>query len=262
MKPITDLTDMLAEEVLGDMAEAFFGARVEIDEKLELFEEYRKALEGKARMVSSAAGFFNFLLLDKRAAGEFFAMLKKDPGVLTGKEGFSKSDLPGKMPTALTVKGQFAKLFAFGYEALQKRCTEYVSGEHSDGFTASEDVKVPVSYEMLKHMSELINRKIKTVNERSAICTLQYTRQFDPEKIEKEKITGGGFSDAGCDNLEKNMKFEPIKFDSFDIEIFPELPRPEDVKNEVANFAKDLFSRKTSEAKKATDEIRSMYLSS
>ncbi len=258
MKPIDDLPDILAEEVLGDMAESFFGARVEIDEKLELFEEYRKALESKGRMVSSAAGFFNFLLLDKRAASEFFAMLKKDPGSLTENKGFSKNELPERMPTALTAKGLFVKLFLLGYEALRKRCAEYVSGEHVDGFSESPEVKVPVSYEMLKHMSELINEKIRMVNERSAICTLQYTRQFDPEKLEKEKITGGCFSDAGCDNLEKNLKFTPIKFDSLEIETYPELPQLEGVKKEVENFAGNLFSRKTSEAKKAIGEIKTM----
>ena len=47
MKVIEDLSDMLIEEVLSDMAGDFFGARVEVDSILALFKEYAGDLSKK-----------------------------------------------------------------------------------------------------------------------------------------------------------------------------------------------------------------------
>ena len=259
MKPIDDLTDLFAEEVLGEMAESFFGSRVEIDHKMELFDQYREELKKKGEMVFSHAGFLNFLLLDKKSAADFYAALNVEPGELAEKERFPDHILPEKMPWALTLtaKGEYVKLVQFAYKALRDMCADYMRGRLLASTAADLEEEVPVTYEMIKCMGEMINEKIKKVNERSTICTLQYTRQFNPENIEKEKFTGGGFAEHGCDNLDKNLKFKPIDFDSLGIPVFPDLPAPDSVKEKVSQFAKKLYSRNSSKAKKAVAEIKS-----
>ena len=258
MKPIDDLTDRLAEEVLGDMAESFFGSRVEIDHKMELFEKYRGELKQKAEIVFSHAGLLNFLLLDKKTAADFYAALNVETGELAEKDGFPDHILPDKIPMSLTltVKGEYVKLVQFAYAALRDSCADYMRGRLSASVASDPDEEPPVTYQMLKFMGGMINEKIKKVNERSAICALQYTRQFDPEHMEKEKITGGSFAEHGCDRLEKNLKFKPIRFESLGIPVFPDLPAPDSVKDKTSQFAKKLYSRKTPEAKKAVAEIK------
>jgi len=66
MKPPSDLGDMLVEEVMYDMAETFFGSRVEIDEMLELFEKYVEELKIKSEGVSHRAVLLNTLLIDAK----------------------------------------------------------------------------------------------------------------------------------------------------------------------------------------------------
>ncbi len=258
MKPIDDLTDRLAEEVLGDMAESFFGSRVEIDHKMELFEKYRGELKKKAEIVFSHAGLLNFLLLDKKSAADFYAALNVESGELAKNQGFPDHILPEKMTLSLTLtaKGEYVKLVQFAYQALRESCDDYMRGRLNASVAIDPEEAPPVTYQMLKFMGEMINEKIKKVNERSTICTLQYTRQFDPDHMEKEKITGGSFAEHGCDRLDRNLKFKPIRFESLDVPVFPDLPAPDSVKDKTSQFAKKLYSRKTPEAKKAVAEIK------
>jgi hypothetical protein len=261
MKPPSDLSDMLVEEVMCDMAENFFGSRVEIDDMLELFEEYVEELKKKSEGVSLRAGLLNSLLIDSKTVAEFYSHLKVDSQSLSGKNTYSDKVLPEKLPISITEKGEYTKLFLFAYESLQKACREYARGNNFMGYDyededEGDEEKQPVNYALLVNMSQVINEKIQKVNERSTICTLQYTRQFKPDTIEKEHIVGTGFSEIGCDDLEKNMKFKPLKFDSYKIEKYPELPKVDNVKSDITAFAKKVFSTKTTAAKKILSDIR------
>jgi hypothetical protein len=258
MKPPNDLSDALVEEVMCDMAENFFGSRVEIDDMLELFEEYVVELKKNAEGVSLRAGLLNSLLIDSKTIAQFYSNLKVDPQNLTDKNTYSEKVLPDKLPISITEKGEFTKLFLFAYESLQKACREYARDNNFTCYNndSEDEEKQSVNYALLLNMSQVINEKIKKVNERSTICTLQYTRQFKPETIEKEHIAGTGLSDIGCDNLERNMKFKPLDFDSYNVEKYPELPKVDTVKSDITAFAKKVFSTKTTAAKKILSDIR------
>jgi hypothetical protein len=252
MKPSNDLSDMLVEEVMCDMAETFFGSRVEIDEMLELFEEYVEELKKKSEGVSLRAGLLNNLLINSKTITEFYSLLNLNPENLMKKNTYSEKILPGKMPISLTDKSEFTKLFLFAYESLQKACDDYVH----DKFLEEDDENQSVNYVLLVNMSRVINEKIKKVNERSTVCTLQYARQFKTETIEKEHVVGTGFSENGCDGIDRNMKFKPLKFDSYKIEKYPELPKTETVKSNITTFAKKVFTDNTVAAKKVLSDIR------
>jgi hypothetical protein len=252
MKPSNDLSDMLVEEVMYDMAETFFGSRVEIDEMLELFEEFVEELKQKSEGVSLRAGLLNKLLIDSNTITKFYSHLNIDPENLLKKSTYSEKVLPAKMPISITVKSEFTKLFLFAYESLQKACGDYVHGSLPE----DDDEKQSVNYALLVNMSRVINEKIKKVNERSTVCTLQYARQFKTETIEKEQVVGTGFLENGCDGIDRNMKFKPLKFDSYKIEKYPELPKTETVKSTITAFAKKVFSDNTVAAKKVLSDIR------
>jgi hypothetical protein len=257
MKPSNDLSDMLVEEVMCDMAETFFGSRVEIDEMLEIFEEYVEELKQKSEGVSLRAGLLNKLLIDSKTITEFYSYLNIDPENLLKKSTYSEKVLPAKMPISITDKSEFTKLFLFAYESLQKACSDYA---HGNGLTGTDneddDQKQLVNYALLVNMSRVINEKIKIVNERSTVYTLQYARQFKTEVTEKEHVVGTGFSENGCDGIDRNMKFKPLKFDSYKIEKYPELPKTETVKSNITAFAKKVFTANAVAAKKVLSDIR------
>ena len=256
MKTPSDLSDMLVEEVMYDMAETFFGSRVEIDEMLEIFEEYVGMLKKKSKGVSLRAGLLNTLLIDAKTVSEFYSLLKVDYRNFKDKNTYSYDVLPHRMPASITEKGEFTKLFLYAYESLQKSCREYARGNNFMGIDKEDDEKHSVNYALIENMSRMINEKIKKVNERSPICTLQYTRQFKPETVEKECIVGGGFSDIGCDHLDREMKFKPLKLESYKIDKYPEIPKLDTVKADITAFAKKVFSTKTVDVKKVLSEIR------
>ncbi len=257
MKSFDDLSDMLAEEVLGDMAGSFFGARVEIDEMIELFEEFVEALREKSEQVSKKAGLLNTLLIDLSTAEKFYSRLKVDPGNLPEKKAYSKEVLPEKWPFGFTEKSVFTKLFLFAYECTQKACRDYVRGGKAASDSKKEDLKSSVNYTMLVNMCRIINEKIKEVNKRSAVCTLQYTRQLKPEILEKEYITGGGLAEPGCEDLDHKMEFRPLDFESYNLDQYPELPKLDQVKSDITFFAKQLYTSRNSSAKKILSDIRS-----
>jgi hypothetical protein len=253
MKPSNDLGDILVEEVMCDMAETFFGSRVEIDDMLELFEEYVEELKKKNEGVSLRAGLLNTLLIDSKTMREFYSYLNLDPENLLKKSSYSVKVLPEKIPISITDKSEFTKLFLFAYESLQKACSDYAH----DDILEEDDKDQQVNYALLVNMSRVINEKIKKVNERSTVCTLQYARQFKTETIEKEHVVGAGFSKNGCDGIDRNMKFKPLKFDSYKIEKYPELPKVETVKSNITAFAKKVFTANPIAAKKVLSDIRS-----
>jgi hypothetical protein len=183
---------------------------------------------------------------------QFYSYLNVDPENLLEKSIYSEKVLPEKIPISITDKSEFTKLFLSAYEALQKACSDYVH----DHILEEDDKNQPVNYALLANMSRVINEKIKKVNERSTVCTLQYARQFKTENIEKENVVGTGFTGNGCDGIDRNMKFKPLKFDSYKIEKYPELPKVETVKSNITAFAKKVFTDNTVAAKKVLSDIR------
>jgi hypothetical protein len=52
---------------------------------------------------------------------------------------------------------------------------------------------------------------------------LQFAKRLDPERMEKEKMTGTAGSAAA--SLDKKLRFEKIDLHSLGLKIFPDLPR-------------------------------------
>lgn len=256
MNSIDDLGDMLAEEVLSEMACTFFGSRVEVDEMVELFEQYAEELKQKSEEVSLKAGLLNILLIDSNTINEFYGKLGVKPEDLLDKKTYTKDVLPQKMPFGLTEKSKYIKLILIAYDSLQKACNTYVRGNDIMGYEKEDDKKVSINYTLLMNMSKMINEKIKQVNEKSPVCTLSYTRQLQPEKIEKENIAGTQFSELGCDDLDQKMKIKPLDFESYDIDKYPELPKVDNVKSDITDFGKKVYTEKTSSVEKVISDIK------
>ncbi len=249
-----NFSDMLAEEVLSDMASAFFGSRVKVDDMLELFNESVEKLKQEQKKIESRASLLTFLLIKKDIADRFYRSIDVSPEWLLEEPECTAELLPNKQLSALTDKGAYAKYLFWAYEKIEDAITKYLTG--SQKTYPSDNEKSELNYQTIKHMSEIINEQIKKVNERSTIGTLQCTRGFNPQALEKEKITGAGFSDYGYGKLDQSMKFKPINFDSLNLKRFPKLPEPKSVKSEITSFAKKVYSDYTNHAKKVISQIK------
>lgn len=249
-----DFTDMLAEEVLTDMAGSFFGSRVKVDEMIELFDQLVQTLKQKQEKIESIAGLITFLFFNKDIAKRFYRLIDVSPELLLEEPSCDPELLPEKQLSALTGKGKYTKYLFWGYETLEDAITNYLEGSPKP--YPDERDKTEPTYKKIKHMSKIINEQIRKVNERSAIGALRYTREFNPESLEKERITGGSFADIDSSNkLDRNMRFEPIDFDSLNLKKYPKLPEFKSIKSNITSFGKKIYSENTGKAKEVISEI-------
>lgn len=249
-----DFSDMLAEEVLTDMASAFFGSRVKVDEMLEVFDQSVEKLKQKQKEVEFRAGFLTFLFIKKDIADRFYRSINVSPELLLEEPKCTPEVLPDKQLSALTSKGEYIKYLLWAYESIKDAITKYLLGSQKPCPADNDDFEP--NYKKIKHMSEIINEQIRKINKRSTLGTLQCTRGFNPGALEKEKITGGSFSDYGGNKLDQKMKFKPIDFDSLNLKKFPNLPEPKSVKSKITSFGKKVYSDNTDGAKKIISQIK------
>lgn len=256
MKPQDDFGDLLVEEVLTELADTFFGARVELEKMIEIFYDNLQELTEIGNSVLMKAGFLNFLFAEEKVSCDFFETLgvKNPEPFLRGQLG--ETALPSKVPFALSVKGEFTKLVSWGYEQLHQACKQYVRGAPADDSKNSGNETINPGYNLIRNMCDLINREVKKVNEMSPNCVLQFSRKFNTDQLEKEKVTGSGYSSFGHQGLDQKMCFKPIPFNSLPVINFPELPPPPQVESAISAFCRQKYPMHKYLFQKRVEEIK------
>ena len=102
-----DLNESLMDEVLGDMADNFFGRRKGIDDMRDLLDRYADSCREKAESAIRRAACFNALLPDPAGGAverfyERIGVRGAEPLINAGAE---IDTLPDRMPFALTRSG-------------------------------------------------------------------------------------------------------------------------------------------------------------
>ncbi len=227
-----DFNDSLVEEALTDMANNFFGVRIELENMIELVHSFTETLREKETEVAARAGFLNYLLLNWQTADDFYKSVNIDCSENLLNSKLSDKTLPVTLPFALTARGEYIKLVLMAYEALQKVCDEYNNGKDSDYSEDKESGNMPVYYKMIVNMCNLVNDKVKSVNNHMAPKdALRYVKNFNPELMGKERIIGGiAFGES---SLNQKLAFQPIGFNSLKLKKYPELPVLHRVSSEI-----------------------------
>ncbi|MCP4351607.1 MAG: hypothetical protein GY795_39585 [Desulfobacterales bacterium] len=250
-----DFNDSLVEETLTDMANNFFGTRIELENMIELFHSFAEALRKKETEVGARTGLLNYLLLNRQTTDDFYKSLSIEcpENLLNSK--LSDNTIIRSFPVALTAKGEYIKLVLMAYEGLQKICDEYNNGNDSDYSDDNESDNIPVYYKMIVNMCSLVNDKVKSVNNHMAPGdALRYVKSFNPELIGKERIIGGvGF---GGNSLNQKLAFQPIDFNSLDLKKYPELPVLHKVSSEITLLCKKLYSENKRNIKKQVSDLK------
>ncbi len=243
MDSFEDFNRSLTEEVLNDMAESFFGARKQVDNFTDLLEHLAEKCREKGREVASAAGFLNYLLLDRKGTETFYRELSveaeaAEPLIATEP---SKSSLPNPPPSAFTRKGRFIQMVEAVYSQLYANTDEYLHGRADVDPSDKSLESIPASYGLIKNMVMLINEEIRKVNKNMEPGeVMRFVRGFDPETRGKGRITGGLFSDYS-QGMNQRLAYQPIEFESFELTPYPELPKPEKVQSSLRSFCKSYY---------------------
>ncbi|MBW2100077.1 MAG: hypothetical protein JRG68_04815 [Deltaproteobacteria bacterium] len=249
-----NFSDSMAEEVLTDMADTFFGARKELENTIKAFQSLAETLREKETEVDAGAGFLNHLLLYGKAGTDFYTSIKVDtPSTLLESKIPDRTLLP-KVPFAITSKGKFIKLVLRAYDTLQKVCNEYINGKY---YTDPEEKvkRLTVHYKQLIIMCKIINEDIQTINRNlTPACVLEFAKGLDYETREKERITGGTLDAYAC-SIQEKLEYKPIDFDSLHLKKYPKLPKKETVISEIKSFCRNLYNKNKADIDKLISDL-------
>ena len=253
-----DFAEPLLEEVLSGMAENFFGTRRHLEDTKDLFFSFVETLREMEKNIAEKAGFLNYLLLDEKNAEDFYELIHTDYSYALFKDTFSDKVIPGELPFAFTIKGEFIQFVCRAYDALQKTCDEYNNGR-DDNYKDPEDAKkISVNYNLIRNMCDLVNKEADKINNyMSPLMVLHCVKKFDPETIDKENITGSLFHGAYHSGLDKALCYEPIDFDSLHLKKYPELPKCRDISEELTLFCKKIYAEKKDEIRNRITDLKS-----
>ena len=250
-----DFIDPLVEEILTDVAGSFFETRRQLDEKIDLFHSYAQALRRKETEVRDPAALLNHLLLRGHQAPAFYEMLNVEGTLLSAAGAVVPQNVRLCMPFAIGFCTRFVKLVCNAYDALQKSCAVYLHGRPEADMTANPD-PTKVYYDLVLEMHRLVNQEINRVNASiSPSCALQFAKRLNPQMVQKEKVTGGGASDAR--SLDEKLCYTPIDLEALSLKKYPELPEIGTVLPEIKRFCEILCKAHGGKIKEEMADLKS-----
>lgn len=241
MSHIKDFADQLQHDVVSDMAEAYFGARKNLEDMITAFDMMVKEFRPMVGKLSVAASTLHFLLLDTKTARDFYISLDIMPSCIPFSHSTSASGLDS-VPFAFTRKGKYTQCVAEAYRRFQSVSDEYLNGKYFNDPDMPGRKRLTVHYLRLRALAEHINAEIHKVNEEmSTTGILRQIKGMDPEQAQRERIMGDVCLMEGCE-LDKTMCFTPLNFDSLELPVVQDLPRLQEVKDAIKDFCGQLYS--------------------
>lgn len=254
-----DFADSLANEVLTEMADNFFGSRKHLEGSINIFHKYVKALKEKEQDINNSLSLLNFMLTGPEILRDFLKAVDLNPEIFIIQEKIPKH-VPVYIPFALTQKGVFTKLVSEAYSSFQSACDSYISGKRPDYMQDKKLEQMNAYYNLIYEMCTLINDDIKKHNANiSPTMVLQRFKRFDPVTSQKQSITGGSTFNGDDSNLSSNLAFEPVELEKLHIKNYP-LPRPYNkVSGSINTFCKKIYHVKEKEIKTMISQLKNKF---
>jgi hypothetical protein len=232
--------DPIAEELLTNAADTFFGARIQLENMLDLFQSYVAELRVKDMQVAEKAKYLHYLLLGGKAVGEFYDTIKAGSLVAGLKMNQIDKPVSQKLPFSLSHKGRFIKLVVHAYGELQSACDEYLNGKSKLEIDNAGKIEVSVSFKLVMSLAELINTKVYEVNcHMSPTYVLNFAKKLNTEAKEKDYTSGSMV--PGFIGLDEKLAYKPINIDSLKLNEYPNLPKKEKVMARIKLFCKNKY---------------------
>ncbi len=237
---MSDYDSPLTGEVLSDVAQTFFGSRRKLDDMIDILRRYADTLAEKGELVQRQAGLLHFLLVEESIVARFYeAIGVDDPGELAGCR--PPDPIPRRrIPFALTARGRFVKTVTACYRRLEKTCREYRCSSANPLVDAESAEDACVDVRLVQAMWELINDKIRQINEESSPSSvLQYAKGFDARGEKRSAVAGATAGEyAGMD---QKYGYRPIPVEQLRLKRFPELPVPERCLGRIERFCAQVY---------------------
>jgi len=257
-KTLEFLTGDLTQEALLEAADNFFGRRKALDDEKDLFEAKLKDLDRMRRSVLERAATLHRLLPPGNAA-DFYTALGVDPGPLLA-ESAAVRPLEGKarewvMPKtwAWTGEGAYEKLAITAYAAVQDRLDEFLHGRvFVDSKTGRKGISI--CYEELSAWCGRLNARIAGLNRSMpASATLGFAKGLSPHQLDQERLVDAPV-DGLAQGLDQDLALAAVDCGRLEVLALPDLPRPADVRQALADFLGRVYSLHRDELRAVVEE--------
>ncbi|SDL17555.1 hypothetical protein SAMN05660337_2354 [Maridesulfovibrio ferrireducens] len=255
MAAFKDLSNALADEVLNDMADNFFGARKDIDDTMEYFESLSKQLFENVDEIFESCALLQKVCLGEVGYKEFWDLAGINPELYNFPEQTECSSFDDTPSFSLTNKTEYTKWVSIAYHQLARRIEAYMNGLITDN-EANHGRKMRSLNRMDFYLfAEDINRKIDKVNKNiSPSDVLKFTKSLDPETVVKENITGCVGPD--CSAIDSQMAFKPIVIEELGLPEFPDLPDGKHTPPFIQDFCSQMYSKNKSQVKVLLEQLQ------
>ena len=239
-----DLADALVEETIHDMADSFFSRRKDLEDEI----EHAKNLAGQVRECGQEAlakGRTLRLLLGQlcldflQGQGVTARYLCRAPE--TGDRVWSLA-----APWAFTEKGLYIKTLESVYTGLHLACQAYCAGVYGPDPKNERRKRLSPNLSQLSRVLQSLNAEIDAVNSnQTATCLLDFTKQLDPLRCERENICGAVFHQDGR-ALDRDLAFPHLDLKSFNLPEIPELPPLDAARRALREFGGQAYKADSS----------------
>jgi hypothetical protein len=238
MKPEKKQILDLADEFLADVATSFFDARCQLDAMIETFEAAVAQLRREAGRVTGAAAVLRTALITDAAVEALFHELGVDAAPFA--TGAAPEQIRWiRVPSLWGRRRRYRAVVGEAYRRLAAAVSCYQDGPSAEAGSGEDDGAHAIYYRLLEEMARLINDRIAAVNRRCVPSEmLQYVKQFDPAKVEREGITGGGGGNGGIDD---RLCYLPLDFPALQLPVFPRLPPPQEAREALCQAADAVY---------------------
>jgi hypothetical protein len=241
-----DFSDPLKEEILTQMADTFFRPRKEVERGMDLVQEYARILKRSRGRLEATAALLHRLLLSTDNMRVLFGLLGVDARPYLTGEAPSASALRRPRPFAWSARNRYLKVVRETYAALKVERDRYMEGERRDGGGGSP----PVYYRLVEEICRQVNQHVHRINsEISPSDTLQFVKRLDPEREERERITGAT-GNLYAHGMESRFCYRPIPFASLEIPAYPPLPSVEKARPILSRFARTCWRQAPGEVRR------------
>ncbi|MFW6055632.1 MAG: hypothetical protein ACOC9D_06965, partial [Thermodesulfobacteriota bacterium] len=248
---IESFNESLVEETLQEAADTFFGQRREVERAVEKFQENVEKLRRIQAGVETCQANLHYLFCRGQAelVSGFYRAIDVDPECVPGidQEAAAEPDQL-RLPFGLLPKSRYAKAVRAAFARFASEANDYMNGRYYNDPEEPQRKRITVHYRQLEDMCRHVNERIKKVNQyNSPSEVLQFCKQFDMECAEKERLVGVPLQY----NLDQEMAFPLLDFAGACLVAYPDLPSPDEVKNNIKEYSARIFAEHS-------DEIRSL----
>ncbi|MEF2229521.1 MAG: hypothetical protein V3571_01195 [Pseudodesulfovibrio sp.] len=253
MSDLKEFADQLQQEVVSDMAEAYFGARKDLEEMIDAFGLWVEELRIHGPKLFEAAARLHRLLLDRETARDFYIALDVVPSCIPFPDEPPRPFFD-RLPFAFTTLGRYERCVFKAYELFHLAADEYLNGRYYDDPDQRGRKRLTVHYVRLKALAEHLNGEIDKVNRRSVCNALQYIKSMDPDKMRHERVMGD-IECAGGDALNQDLQFAPIDFEGLGLPVVQDLPSLYKVRDAIKAFCADIYPARREDIRRAMDSL-------